>query len=169
MTPRGRWIKAKYVGTHGRTTSQLVYLYEVVVPGVGVPTSGRYAIVPGDVVAAHPKGIVSMGESGDVYIHYDEGVLAKWNLAFNEPVVLYSSIFAEIESFEHRPGVSWDGDMLRARIIALDDSITDLTPDCSVLVPRRYVVNVGDLANTRILFRAEHVVAVECGGTPLLM
>lgn len=155
FTPRGRWILGKYVKTYGDTTSMVAYIYQVVDPG------GVAEVSVGDLLLIDPNYSVQVGE-GYAYINFDDGVYAKWNSSYDEPVLLYASISAEPVDWLPDLGIGWFGDAIAATVLDLDTTtIKDITAGQEVLVPRRFVVNVGKRSFTRIVFRAKNVLAVK--------
>jgi len=155
FTPRGRWFLAKYVKAFGDTTTLKAHIYEVVNPGNVAELS------PSELVVVNQKYVLTVGQ-GYAYVNFDLGVYAKWNDTFDEPTLLYSSIYAEAIDWLPDNGITWFGDGIALRVLDLDTtSIYDIAPDQEVIVPTRYAVHVGKRANTRYVFRAEDVVAVK--------
>ncbi len=153
FVPRGRWFLAKYIKAFGDTTSLKVHVYEVVDPG-NVPD-----LTAGEQVIINPEYTVQVGESY-AYCNFDRGAYAKWNSAYDEPVVLYAALHGEVVDWMPDSGVAWFGDALVLRVIDVDSAINDIAPNDEVIVPRRFSVHVGRKANTRFIVRAEDVLAV---------
>jgi len=159
-TPRGRWIYGRYVKAYGSVTSNKSHIYEVVSVGTGLPTdpTDPEYLAPGDLVVINPAHTVQVGTSYAL-IDFDNGLYAKWNPTFDEPITLYSTIYCEANAYQDDQGVGWLGDLMQCNVLAVDPAITDIAVNDTIMVPKRYAVQVGYRVNTRFLVRAEHVVA----------
>jgi len=156
--PRGRWMLLKYAKAYGDVTSTKAFIYEVVAVGAGFPTdtSDPEYFAPGDHVLVDQSLLIQLG-SDYAYANFDEAVLARWNMDYDEPSVFYSSVFAEAVYFPSRPGVYNFGDVIKVRVLDKDSAVSDIENGDLVLVPRSRAFSVGYKVNTRFIFRAEDV------------
>lgn len=162
FTPRGRWVLVTYERARGDITSQKQHLYRIVTLGSGVahdysPGDPRRLEV-GDLVVVSPYATLQVGNRY-AFTQADNGILAKWDETYDEPTVLYSSLFGEPVDWYTSPGISYHSDAIVISVMGVDPAITDIAPGDHVIVPKRYAYPVGKKANTRFIFRVEDVVA----------
>lgn len=157
LQPRGDWSELLTVSNVGNTSSNKAFVYEVITPGASVPE-----LTAGDLVIIDPRYTVQVGK-GRAYARIGEGILAKWNDAIGEPVVLYSSVYCLAEEVypANDESVFNFSDARLLTVVALDAAITDFAVNDQILVARRHMISIGDRPEQFFICRAEDILAVD--------
>ena len=158
FVPRGRWSLLRYSAPANKQYSERLDVYTVVNPGSGVTE-----LAAGDLVLAAPDKLRHVG-NGFAYGQIDNGgILAKWNDAFGEPVMLFGALFLHIVDVDppNDGVIGYFDDARVLRVISVGVGVTDIAVDDVVIVPRRDMFSVGHRPEERFIAAAESVVAKE--------